>query len=172
MFITQNSLQIPDFTNELADISVGDAWSPKYEKQGQGFSVVLGRTEKGIGILEGLDRHKHIHIENISLDEALAMHGHMLDFKKRGSFIRNSWNTIKPDYGYEPVFIPKSRIYVESVLNLIFSLGRLNFIRNLVTSLPIGIVGPAFNFLRLSWKSISKPTKRKGLKELKFRKTS
>ncbi|MCZ7666239.1 MAG: Coenzyme F420 hydrogenase/dehydrogenase, beta subunit C-terminal domain [Chloroflexi bacterium] len=36
-----------DFTNELSDISVGDAWHPRYEAQGAGFSVVAARTEKG-----------------------------------------------------------------------------------------------------------------------------
>ena len=33
-----------DFVNEFADLSVGDAWSPKYEKEGGGFSVVVTRT--------------------------------------------------------------------------------------------------------------------------------
>ena len=172
LFITQNSLQIMDFTNELADISIGDAWSPKYENKGKGYSVVLGRTRTGINILKDLEDQDKLSIDKIPLDKALEMHGHMLDFKKRGSFIRNSWNSIQPDYGYEPVFIPSSRLFIEYILYFIFTLGKLNFIRNLVTSLPISVVGPTFNFIRKSWKSISKPTKRKGLKELEFRITN
>ena len=46
-YVTSSSLQAVDFTNELTDISVGDAWSPKYEKERKGFSVILApRLEK------------------------------------------------------------------------------------------------------------------------------
>ncbi len=33
-FITRNSLQNMDFANEFCDLSVGDAWSPRFEKAG------------------------------------------------------------------------------------------------------------------------------------------
>ena len=36
-YITQASLQSMDFANEFADVSVGDAWSPRFESQGAGF---------------------------------------------------------------------------------------------------------------------------------------
>ena len=36
-YITKGSLLSIDFCNELTDISVGDAWHPKYEKQGKGI---------------------------------------------------------------------------------------------------------------------------------------
>ena len=39
-FVTQASLQSMDFSNEFSDLSVGDAWSPKYEKIGAGFAVI------------------------------------------------------------------------------------------------------------------------------------
>ena len=43
-FISRNSMITPDFTSELADISIGDAWSPKLEKKGHGYSVVISRS--------------------------------------------------------------------------------------------------------------------------------
>jgi len=49
-----------------------------------------------------------------------------------------------------------------------FAIGKWPLARWLVTQLPLSLVGPAFNFLRKSWKSLSKPTKRKGLSETQF----
>ncbi|PIR52683.1 coenzyme F420 hydrogenase, partial [Candidatus Peregrinibacteria bacterium CG10_big_fil_rev_8_21_14_0_10_49_10] len=107
-FITQSSLQLVDFTNELTDISVGDAWSPTFEDMRGGFSVVLARSPKAVDLLKAMQAQGHLTLQNISLEEALDMHGHMLDFKKRGSFIRNGWRKVQPDYGYRPAHIPRS----------------------------------------------------------------
>ncbi len=171
-FITSGSLQLVDFTNELTDISVGDAWSPKYEKERGGHSVILARSEVGKELLEDMKQRNLIELEEIPLDEALDMHGHMLDFKKRGSFIRNSWKRVQPDYGYKPEHIPFSRILVEWCLRIFFGIGKLRLARWTVEHISIRIIGPMFNALRKTWKKISKPTKRKGLRETKFTLTS
>ena len=167
-FITSSSLQVVDFTNELTDISVGDAWSPKYEGKGKGYSVVLSRTEQGDAILQEMSKKKLITLEDVNLDEALNMHGHMIDFKKRGSFIRNSWKKIRPDYGYSPEKIHFSRILVEIVISTIFKIGQLKISRWVVEQIPLGILGPIFNKIRLKWKGMSRTTKRKGLSDSKF----
>ncbi len=167
-FITDASLQIPDFTNELTDISVGDAWSPKYEARRGGYSVILGRSRQGMALLEEMRSQRLLNLEDISLNEALDMHGHMLDFKKRGSFIRNGWRKVQPDYGYRPAHISTSRIAIEWCLRIIFRIGKTGVARWTVEHLPISIVGPVFNVLRKTWKSASKPTKRKGLKNMVF----
>ena len=62
-YITKGSLLSIDFCNELTDISVGDAWHPKYEKQGKGFSVIVGRSKKGINLLEQMEKEKSIFLE-------------------------------------------------------------------------------------------------------------
>ncbi len=167
-FITSSSLQLADFTNELTDISVGDAWNPKYEQQGKGFSVVLSRSTQGEEILLEMSRNNFLALEEIPLQKALDMHGHMLDFKKRGSFIRNGWKKARPDYGYSPENIPFSRYVVEFFLACIFSMARTKQACWVVEHLPLTIVGPLFNWFRKSWKGMSKPTKRKGLRETKF----
>jgi coenzyme F420 hydrogenase subunit beta len=167
-FITSGSLQLCDFTNELTDISVGDAWSPKYENKGGGHSVILARSDQAVELLESMKDQNVISLDEISLDEALDMHGHMLDFKKRGSFIRNSWKKVSPEYGYKPEKITASRSMVEHTLGTFFWIGKMRIARATVEHLPLKIVGPFFNTLRKSWKSASKPTKRKGLKEMKF----
>ena len=167
-FIASSSLQLVDFTNELTDISVGDAWSPKYEGRKGGYSVVLSRSKQGMEILEEMKKTNNLFLEEISLQEGLDMHGHMLDFKKRGSFIRNSWKRIKPDYGYVPKKIPFSRYCIEGLLMAVFWIAKTNLARKVVEVLPLSLVGPMFNFIRKSWKDVSKPTKRKGLREMEF----
>jgi len=172
-FITRSSLLACDFTNELTDISVGDAWSPIYEKQGKGFSVVLSRSKKGDKILQKMYEEGFIDLDKISLDRALEMHGHMLDFKKRGSFIRMSFYKMigkkTPIYGYKPSYISFSRKLVELIVSFIFYFASLKISRRISELIPIQILGPIFNFFRISWKKISKPTKRKGLSGSQFK---
>lgn len=167
-FITKGCRQLCDFTNELTDISVGDAWNPALEKKGEGHSVVLARSDVGQALLQEMQRKNILTLEEVDTKNALDMHGHMLDFKKRGSFIRNSWKNVQPEYGYRPVSIPASRIIVEWILRLFFGIGHTKIARWIVEHIPISIVGPIFNLFRKSWKAASKPTKRKGLKEIKF----
>jgi coenzyme F420 hydrogenase subunit beta len=171
-YITQSSLFSVDFTNELADISVGDAWHPRYERAGQGFSVVVARSEKAESVLLSMRRQGLIELEGIPLDEALSMHGHMLDFKKRGAFVRMQWRRAAgkrvPDYGYRPRTISLSRKIVEAVVSLVFVICRTRGARRLLKWAPVGIVGPLFDLARKAWKGISKPTKRRGLGALTF----
>ncbi len=171
-YLTQSTLYAVDFTNELTDISVGDAWSPQYEAQGEGFSVVVARTEKGQRLIEEMQAAGAIHYEPTTVDAAMGMHGHMLDFKKRGAFIRMQWRAQRglpvPSYGYRPAHIPQSRRMVELVIAFIFGICGTRPARWLSEQIPIQILGPLFNSLRKTWKAISKPTKRKGLQDVKF----
>lgn len=168
----RSSLLAVDFTNELTDISVGDAWAPAYEKQRGGWSVVLGRTAQGVALLKDLQSQNLVSLTPISLAQVVDMHSHMLDFKKRGSFIRISWRRKKglpaPDFGYEPANIPPSRVRVEYVISGLFALCQTGFARRLVEYLPLAILGPAFNVLRKSWKAVSKGGKRRGLTSTTF----
>ncbi len=170
-FITQNSLQSMDFVNEFADLAVGDAWSPAFEKQGGGHSVIATRSKDMEKIITDMIEKKHITVENISPQKAADMHGHMLDFKKRGGWIRNEWRRksgkLAPNYGYGPANINLSRYFVEIIISTIFTIGRSKLARWMVRKIPESILGPLFNNSRLFWKKISKPSKRKGLAEFK-----
>jgi coenzyme F420 hydrogenase subunit beta len=168
-YLTSSSLQAVDFSNELTDISVGDAWSPKYEKERKGFSVILSRSEVGETIITNMIKEGLLIGEEISIGETLDMHGHMIDFKKRGSFLRNKRKPIQPFYGYEPTEISLERKLVERILQIVFFIGKRNFARRIVEKIPLSIVGFVFNIMRKSWKAFSKPTKRKGLKSIKFK---
>lgn len=171
-YVTRSSLLAVDFTNELTDISVGDAWHPRYEKRGGGFSVVIARSEKGEGLLRAMQQEGLLVLEEITLEDALSMHAHMFDFKKRGTFIRLAWRQVRgkrvPDYGYRPVSIPLSRKLVELVIVLIFGICRTRFSRRMVEWIPLGIIGRLFELLRGVWKQVSRPVKRKGLEDIHF----
>ena len=91
-YLTSSSLQAVDFSNELTDISVGDAWSPKYEKERKGFSVILSRSEIGETIITNMIKDGLLSEEEISIEETLDMHGHMIDFKKEAVFSETSEN--------------------------------------------------------------------------------
>jgi len=174
-YITQASLQAVDFTNELTDISVGDAWHPRYEARGQGYSVVVARTEKAQALLEKMRAAGLLSLEETPEEEALAMHGHMLDFKKRGAFIRNDWRRRlgrrAPTYGYRPAHIPLSRKLVELFIVSLFAAGRTRLARRAIESVPLSLLGPLFDTLRKTWKRLSKPVKRKGLSGATFNAT-
>ncbi|MEK7218916.1 MAG: coenzyme F420 hydrogenase/dehydrogenase beta subunit N-terminal domain-containing protein [Patescibacteria group bacterium] len=167
-FITSGSLQLVDFTNELTDISVGDAWSPQYEKRKGGFSVVLARSERAMELLADMRGMGLLALDELPFEQVLDMHGHMLDFKKRGSFIRNARHRIRPAYGYAPASIPLSRKAVEAVISALFALGRTTMARWVVEHIPLRVLGPCFNGLRKAGKALSKPTKRRGLRNMSF----
>ncbi|MFW5940741.1 MAG: Coenzyme F420 hydrogenase/dehydrogenase, beta subunit C-terminal domain [Chloroflexota bacterium] len=171
-YITQASLQAVDFTNELTDISVGDAWHPDYETRGQGFSVVVARSEQAETLLRQMQEEDALTLQQTSVDEAMSMHGHMIDFKKRGAFLRNRWRRAAgkaaPTYGYHPAHIPLSRRLVELVILSLFAVCGTAAARKVVEHLPLGVVGPLFDLLRRSWKGLSKPVKRKGLAHVPF----
>lgn len=171
-FITRSALLSVDFTNELTDISVGDAWHPRYEGRGGGYSVVLARTPQGQAQLDGMAARGLLALEEIVAEDALTMHGHMLDFKKRGAFIRIGWRKALgqpvPQYGYRPEGIPVSRFLVEVLIAGVFLVCGTRPARWIMEAIPLKVKGPLFDILRKNWKALSKPTKRRGLGTVHF----
>jgi coenzyme F420 hydrogenase subunit beta len=156
-----------DFVNEFADLAVGDAWSPRYEKEGKGYSVYVTRSAAMEGIVQEMIAKGLLEGEKVPDEEAISMHGHMLDFKKRGSYIRNRMRAFfgysVPDFGYKPKKIAFSRKLTELVISTIFLIAGTSFSRWVMTIIPEKLLGPFFDFMRLRWKKVSKPSKRKGL---------
>jgi len=166
-FVTQASLQSMDFANEFADLAVGDAWSPAFESQGGGHSIVVTRSKEMESIIVKMQEKGLLELQEEDPLKASDMHGHMIDFKKRGGYLRNQWRRLTgrlaPNYGYRPAKIPFSRVFVEIVVSTIFAIGKTRLARFTVSQIPESLIGPLFNYLRLGWKKASKPTKRKGL---------
>jgi coenzyme F420 hydrogenase subunit beta len=172
-FVTQNSLQSVDFANEFADLSVGDAWSPRFESLGGGHSVIVTRSDEMEAVVREMEGLGLLATEPEDPLRALAMHGHMMDFKKRGGFIRNRLRVFfgrkAPVYDIRPETMAWSRVAVEIVVSSLFLMGSTRLARWMVARLPERVIGPVFNRLRLTWKAMSKPTKRKALGTMRMR---
>jgi coenzyme F420 hydrogenase subunit beta len=171
-FVTQTSLQSMDFANEFTDLSVGDAWSPQFEAEGGDHSVVVTRSEKMEAVIREMVEQGKLALDLVDDLKATEMHGHMIDFKKRGGHIRNRWRRrlgrAAPDYGMHPASVPASRYGVEAAISGLFLVGSTGLARFVLRQIPERIIGPVFNKARLSWKNLSKPTKRKGLADFKM----
>ena len=170
-FISKNCLITPDFTGELSDISVGDAWSPKLESKGYGYSVKISRSKLLDKIINNLQKKNILSLKKINLINAIKMHAHMLEFKKVGSFLRIEKLKKKgpvPQYDLEPVNVTFSRRLIEIIIGIIISFASSNIIKSSFSFINSNFMGYLFQSLRKFWKHMSKPTKRKGLKNLKF----
>ncbi|MCF8367396.1 MAG: Coenzyme F420 hydrogenase/dehydrogenase, beta subunit C-terminal domain [Bacteroidales bacterium] len=167
--IVKNSLLCTDLSNEFTDISGGDAWAPVYEERGKGFSMVISRSASGQKIIDEMIADGTLELNPISEDEAITMHSHGYDLKKRGTFIRmrfRKWAGLKnPDFGYTITGFTFSRYLMEVVINLMFLVLGTSLSRFLIEQLPPSFVGGIFEKTRTIWKKSTYKIKRKKLNE-------
>lgn len=165
--ILRNSLYCTDFTNEFTDLSGGDAWAPVYEERGKGFSMIISRSAKGDQILSEMIAEGVISFEPIEESEAISMHSHGYDFKKRGGFIRMQFRRWTgrpvPDYGYSIGHFPFSRYLMEMIISSLFVLLSLAASRWAVEQFSPGFIGKLFERTRTLWKKSTYSVKRKDL---------
>lgn len=161
--IMQRCLLCTDLANEFTDLAGGDAWAPKYEQRGQGFSFVVSRSRKGDEVIDEMTAAGLLDLRPAGLDEALEMHSHGYDLKKRGAFIRLRRRAKKgpaPRYGYDLPEPPWKRRVFESVLGGIFRVCRWRASRSLVDKIPQRWMGRLFVFARTVWKRMTRSVKR------------
>ncbi|HOI31928.1 MAG TPA: Coenzyme F420 hydrogenase/dehydrogenase, beta subunit C-terminal domain, partial [Bacteroidales bacterium] len=165
--ILRNSLYCTDLTNEFTDISGGDAWAPVYEERGKGFSMVISRSKKGDDLLNEMIDAGWLSFDEISEQEAITMHSHGYDFKKRGGFIRikfRKWiGKSIPDFGYEVKDFPLSRYLMELIISSLFIFMSTGFARWLIEQFSPKFVGGIFEKTRTIWKKSTHKIKRKDL---------
>lgn len=165
--ILKNSLLCTDLSNEFTDISGGDAWAPVYEERGKGFSLVIARSKKGQEILEQMAAEGVLSLQQIDENEAITMHSHGYDLKKRGSFIRMRFRKIfglpNPDYGYRLSGFPLSRYLMEMVITPLFLVLGTHPARWIVEKIPPALIGKIFEKARKTWKKSTYRIKRTDL---------
>jgi coenzyme F420 hydrogenase subunit beta len=165
--IMKNSLLCTDLSNEFTDISGGDAWAKVYEERGKGFSMVISRSEAGEGLLQQMIREGRLELDPVSEEEAVEMHSHGYDLKKRGTFIRMQYRRILgmpiPDYGYQIKGFPLSRYLMEIVIDSLFLVLSTRFPRWVAEKIPPQTIGSIFEKARKLWKKSTYKIKREKL---------
>ena len=165
--ILRNSLYCTDLTNEFTDISGGDAWAPVYEERGKGFSMVISRSKKGEELLKEMCDAGWLSFDQITEQEAITMHSHGYDFKKRGGFIRIHFRKILgksvPDFGYQIKGFKFSRYLMEMVISSLFILMSTSLARWAVELFPPKFIGGIFEKTRTIWKKSTHKIKRQEL---------
>ena len=172
-YMMRRCLTCTDLTNEFSDISGGDAWAPVYEERGKGFSLIIERTHEGQAVLEDMVKKGLIAVDVIEESFAVDMHSHMLDFKKRGAFMRmrylKFYGRQTPNYGYHMnSSVSFFRWIIELFIYFIYWLCSKPFSRYLVSLLPAETTGQVFIFARRFWKYRTKGTKGFGISLLQF----
>lgn len=161
--IVKRCLLCTDLTNEFTDLSGGDAWSPVYEERGKGFSIVAGRSPRGIACLEAMAADGRIQLQPITAAEAIRMHTHGFDLKKRGAFIRialrHRLGRVAPDYGVAPGRFPVSRHVLEWIISALFVLLGSGAARWCLTRTNPRWLGRVFVRLRTLWKKATRGIK-------------
>lgn len=156
LYSMERSLLCVDLSNELADISFGDAWATRYEARTEGFSLVAARTARGEALFRGAIEAGAIRSEASRWEDAMAMHGHGIYNKKIAVWsriqLRRSMGLPAPDYGYEVVRTPRQQA-VGFAIALVFWMGRTRPVRAAVQLLPLGWTGRVFQGVRKRWRS-------------------
>jgi len=167
--ILKNSLLCTDLTNEYTDISGGDAWAPVYEDRGKGFSMVISRSEAGEEILRQMILEGRLELSPLGEQEAVEMHSHGYDLKKRGTFIRMQYRSLlgkpNPDYGYRLKGFPISRYMMELVIDALFLILGTGFSRWVAEKIPPQTIGSIFEKARKFWKKSTYKIKREKLED-------
>lgn len=163
-YAVKRSLLCIDLSNELADLSFGDAWASKYEDCHDGYSFIVVRTETGKGILKDGEKDGIISVISKSRDDAIKMHSHGLYNKKVAVWSRidlRRWLRKEvPDYGYRPVRSLSAK-GVGLLIALIFAFGQTDVARWVVQRLPLEFTGKIFSMVRKVWRGATGSKKRK-----------
>jgi coenzyme F420 hydrogenase subunit beta len=93
LFMPQRCFLCSDALGELADVSVGDAWLPRFKGDRNGKSIAVSRSAKGEDLLRCASQAGKIRITPITERETLHSQRKLLRFKKRGLSMRlSTWS--------------------------------------------------------------------------------
>lgn len=148
-YLAKRCLWCIDLANELADISVGDGWAKKDgDNKGQGWSVVISRSQLGQKVLDVMVDKGVICLEKISEYDSIKMHAHGLYSKKIGAFVRMYIRKRKglkiPNYDRPFPKISKFKLLKEKFLIFLFLLFSTGLLRRLSLYIPTTLIENVF----------------------------
>lgn len=127
LFVRPRCLLCPDFTSELADISLGEAWTTENIKKRKGENIIIVRTRKGEKCLKLVE--DEMEKRTISLTDVKKIQYFRLYSKKNCIFLLESllktFNFPSPKY-----IFPKFQLKKENSLRLVFGLSYKLFFMN------------------------------------------
>ncbi len=107
LFAPQRCVYCGDFTNELADISVGDA---KFVESKKGHTFIITRSQGGEDVVRDCVKRGYIQIETCDVEDIVRSESSALQFKK-GAYKRRGRQPIS--YGKEEYKIPVRNRFFE-----------------------------------------------------------
>jgi coenzyme F420 hydrogenase subunit beta len=140
-FTPMRCLTCPDETNELADLSLGDAWLPEFRHERSGKSIIVTRTKVGeeilaLAISEGIISVKPACPEEVEHSQAVPLKFKKEDFGRRLDIFKSLGKAV-------PSFTPKrnpSRSIITS-FRIFFSqvnsqASSNSYVRNMLVHVP------------------------------------
>jgi len=148
LYYPRRCLYCVDATNELADISVADPWirdkNGKY-LYGNGWSMVIERTEKGGKILDMAQKDGALFLEEISRESALNSHVSMMKGKRKKGLIRveNLKKKKRPFPNYHAALaMTRKERFDELFFSMTLIFGKSKFTRKLALRIAFSPAGP------------------------------
>jgi coenzyme F420 hydrogenase subunit beta len=138
MYAPRRCLACPDLTNELADLSVGDTWLKQYAG---GWSTVICRSPQGEQLLQEAVQAGVLRMHEITREELLRSHGHLVAYKKEGYFVRQTWLRVPLDYRLDEPDISRRRWVQQTLLLALIQMLSNPLVRRLVQRLPLSWLG-------------------------------
>lgn len=114
-FTPRRCLMCPDETNELADVSFGDAWLPELKNERKGESIIVTRTAKGEEILNlassaGFVFLKPVDSNKVKQSQAVPLKFKKLDLKARLNIMETQKQKM-PSFHLKPRFLFSCSIF-------------------------------------------------------------
>ncbi|RJP19011.1 MAG: hypothetical protein C4527_27755 [Candidatus Omnitrophota bacterium] len=129
-----------DYTAEFADLAVGDGWYYEDRDRGNGWSVVISRTEIGESVMQSGFDAGVITGHEIDYETAADMHSHHLDNKKKGAYIRmeqrNQRGIAVPDYNVPSPSYTRWQWHKERLIEAVMRMGRTRWFRAVMHWIP------------------------------------
>lgn len=139
LFTPERCLYCTDFSNELADISVGDV---KFLHEDKGYTFMISRSKIGEETLDDCEKYGYISKKNCSIEKIISSESSALFFKK-GAYKRMKKLGKKPNYKKEENKIPLKNLLFEFIFVEIHK--RRKFFKKLFAAMPL----PFFKLISL-----------------------
>ncbi len=142
LFTREACLLCPDFTGHNSDISLGDAWHPKFKGSEEGYNSYIIRSKIGKQLIDKLEENNIIYREKSNLDEFYKTSINSIIFKHEGVTERAAY--LNTSGLQTPKNIPLDKTIGSILRSMVLYYGRKIFFfaykTKILAHLPIKIV--------------------------------